>query len=78
MGKNYFDGVTRGRFVTRRIVFRIVGEGDEITVVEKDYGDMDVSLNRNKVGKRTRVDGVSYAISDVFEEESALVMILVQ
>lgn len=74
--KDYFDNVMSSRYVTSRIVFRILGEGDKILTVEKDYGDREISLNKNKIGKRTRVDGVSYAITDIFEEETALVMVL--
>lgn len=73
--KDYFDNVMSSRFVTNRIVFRILGDGDEIRVVEKNYRE-EISLNKGKVGRRTKIDGVSYSIADVFEEENALVMIL--
>lgn len=71
-----YAGVTSRRFETRRLVFHIMNDSDDgFSTAEKKY-DHDVSFNPGKIGKHTRVDGVRYAIADVFEEGDSLVMIL--
>ena len=72
MKKDYIAAATSERYTSNELVLR-VSENGECRDVLKKY-DADVSFNKNKFGKKTKLDGKTYVILDIFMEEGRVVM----